>query len=126
MFNRRQLKADYGRSVAVNLEAYYGYQKAIQTGFREVSTNLRGLENYRQVAALRQQEVETLTKAIATATDLQVAGYATYLEVITAQRSALEAELSLAEVRRTQFLQAIDLYRALGGGWAATAVPAGR
>ena len=33
--------------------AYLGYQKAVQTGFEEVTTNLRGLDNYRRVADLR-------------------------------------------------------------------------
>ena len=46
-----------------------------------------------------------------------MAGYATYLEVITAQRSVLEAELSLAETRQALLLQSVNLYRALGGGW---------
>jgi outer membrane protein TolC len=32
----------------------------------------------------------------------------------------LDAELSLTDARREQFLLLIDLYRALGGGWTAT------
>ena len=78
---------------------------------------LQGLENYRASAAFRQQEVALLTNAVATANELFVAGYASYLEVITAQRSVLEAELSLAEARQAQLLQSVGLYRALGGGW---------
>ncbi|MBD2714342.1 efflux transporter outer membrane subunit [Hymenobacter sp. BT646] len=117
ILNRAQLKADQRTAVAANLETYYLYQKTLQTGFREVVTGLKGLENFRAAAALRQQEVDLLTKGVATANDLYVAGYASYLEVITAQRSVLEAELSLAEARQSQLLQSVDLYRALGGGW---------
>ena len=87
-----------------------------------MTTNLRGLENYREVADLRQQEVNALTNAVATANDLYRANYATYLEVITAQRSVLDAELNLTAARRQQFLLLIDLYRALGGGWTAQAM----
>jgi len=36
---------------------------------------------------------------------------------VTAQRSVLDAELSLTAARREQFLLLTDLYRALGGGW---------
>lgn len=58
-----------------------------------------------------------LTNAVATSNELFVAGYATYLEVITAQRSVLEAELSWAESRQAQLLQSVNLYRVLGRGW---------
>jgi hypothetical protein len=56
---------------------------------------------------------------VATATDLQVADYASYLEIITAQRNVLDAELTLAELHQAQLLQVVALYRALGGGWSA-------
>ncbi|MFC7667618.1 TolC family protein [Hymenobacter humi] len=117
LLNRAQFKADYRQAVAGSYETYYRYQQALQTGFREVVTGLRGLENYRAAAAARQQEVNLLSRAVATSNELYVAGYATYLEVITAQRSVLEAELSLAETRHNQLLQSVNLYRALGGGW---------
>ena len=123
VLNRSALKADYGRSAARQRAAYWNYQKAIQTGFEEVSTNLRGLENYRRVTALRQQEVAALTRAVAVSNDLYRASYANYLEVVTAQRSVLEAELNLTNARREQYQLMIDLYRALGGGWTATDTP---
>lgn len=117
VLNRAHFKADYRLAVAGNFEQYYRFQQSLQTGFREVVNGLRGLENYRAAAAARQQEVVLLTRAVATSNELFVAGYATYLEVITAQRSVLEAELSLAESRQTQLQQSVALYRALGGGW---------
>ncbi|MDQ2769368.1 MAG: TolC family protein, partial [Bacteroidota bacterium] len=119
VLNRSAVRAGYARSAAGQRAAYLGYQKIIQTGFEEVTTNLSGLANYREVADLRQQEVAALTRAVATANDLYRANYANYIEVITAQRSVLEAELSLTAARRQQFLLLIDLYRALGGGWTA-------
>jgi outer membrane protein TolC len=42
---------------------------------------------------------------------------ASYLEVITAQANALEAELSQASIHRRQLAAVVELYRALGGGW---------
>ena len=117
MLNRSLIKADYHRATARQRAAYRGYQKAVQTGFEEVTTNLRGLENYRRVADLRRQEVAALTRAVSVSNDLYRASYANYLEVVTAQRSVLDAELSLTAARREQFLLLIDLYRALGGGW---------
>ncbi|QDA61756.1 efflux transporter outer membrane subunit [Hymenobacter jejuensis] len=120
LVNRAALKAEYVRSTANNVGAFYAYQKAIRTGYQEVVTNLQGIDNYRQVYQLKEQEVTSLNKAVSISNDLFVAGYATYLEVITAQRSVLEAELQLTNARREQFFLLIDLYRALGGGWGAT------
>ncbi|MBH8570375.1 TolC family protein [Microvirga sp. STS02] len=117
ILNRAQYRADFREAVANNYEGYYRYQQALQTGFREVVVGLQGLENFQSVVNLRTREVEQLTSAVATSNDLFVAGYATYLEVITAQRSVLEAELSLAETRQALLLQSVNLYRALGGGW---------
>lgn len=117
ILNRAQYRADFREAVANNYEGYYRYQQALQTGFREVVVGLQGLENFQSVVNLRTREVEQLTSAVATSNDLFIAGYATYLEVITAQRSVLEAELSLAETRQALLLQSVNLYRALGGGW---------
>jgi outer membrane protein TolC len=117
ILNRAQYRADFREAVANNYEGYYRYQQTLQTGFREVVVGLQGLQNFQSVANLRAREVEQLTSAVATSNDLFVAGYASYLEVITAQRSVLEAELSLAEARQALLLQSVNLYRALGGGW---------
>ncbi|GAB3543939.1 TolC family protein [Spirosoma fluminis] len=117
VFNRRFLKANYRGSVAQSREVFFRYSQTIQTSFSEVATSLRGVENYRQVAELQAQEVNVLRQAVTTSNDLFASGYASYLEVITAQRSVLEAELALINTKRAQFLSLTDLYRSLGGGW---------
>ncbi|MFD2934294.1 TolC family protein [Spirosoma flavum] len=117
VFNRRLLKGNYTVSVARSQEAYYAYQKTILTGVSEVVSSLKGLDNYQNVADIQQQEVAVLRQAATTSNELFVNGYATYLEVITAQRSVLDAELALIETKRLQFLSLVGLYRALGGGW---------
>ncbi|MCC3158264.1 TolC family protein [Hymenobacter sp. 15J16-1T3B] len=122
VLNRSLIKADYQRATAADQEAFFAYQKALQTGFREVHTNLRGLAHYRRAYALKQQEAAALTQAVEAAGDLYRANRADYLEVITAQRNVLDAELEAAQLRREQFSLLIDLYRALGGGWEAAPV----
>ncbi len=117
VFNRRFIRANYRGSVAQSREAFYRYQQTIVNGFSEVTTSLRGVENYRQVAELQAEEVRTLTNAVNISNDLFRSGYATYLEVITAQRNVLEAELALISTKRAQFLSLTNLYRDLGGGW---------
>ena len=117
IFSHNRIQSQYKRSSAENIAAVYAYQKAIVNGFREVATGLKSIENLNLMYNLKNQEVTVLRNAVTTANDLFVAGYASYLEVITAQRNVLEAELGLANTRKEQFLSIIDLYRALGGGW---------
>jgi outer membrane protein TolC len=46
-------------------------------------------------------------------------GIVTYLEVITAQSTALSTERTAIDVRRRRLLASVQLVRALGGGWIA-------
>jgi multidrug efflux system outer membrane protein len=39
------------------------------------------------------------------------------LDVLIAQRSLFDAELSLAATRRLHLVSVVQLYKALGGGW---------
>ena len=117
IFNRKQLKANQKRSEAASIESLYTYNKSVLTGFQEVSTSLKKIENTKRITDLKQEEVSVLQQAVATSRDLFVTGYATYLEIITAQKSVLEAELTLTNVQKDQYLALIELYRSLGGGW---------
>jgi outer membrane protein, multidrug efflux system len=117
VLNRRFIRANYGQSVAQSREAFFRYRQTILTGFSEVTTNLQGVQNYRNVAELQAQEVGVLRQAVSVSNDLFAGGYASYLEVITAQRTVLEAELALINTKQAQYLSLMDLYRSLGGGW---------
>ena len=44
-------------------------------------------------------------------------GYASYFNVIDADRDLFTAELSLSAARLNTQLSVVQLYRALGGGW---------
>lgn len=117
IFQQNQIQGQYDQTVAENLTAYYDYQQKIQTAYQEVLTNMQRLDNLQNAYELRVQETEVLLNAVNTSNDLFAAGYATYLEVITAQERVLEAELSKTTTRKEIFLTLVDLYRSLGGGW---------
>jgi outer membrane protein, multidrug efflux system len=61
--------------------------------------------------------VDTLKQAVGNAQLLFKSDMANYLEVITAQTNALQAELNLAAIQRSQLGAVVELYRSLGGGW---------
>ncbi|HJT74170.1 MAG TPA: efflux RND transporter permease subunit, partial [Chitinophaga sp.] len=116
VLNRKQLQSQYNITTATGMSAFYNYRQAVINGYQEVLTALGKMQNGQQAYELKQAEVQMLQDGVSTANDLYATGYATYLEVITAQKSVLEAELTLANSRKELFLGAIALYRSLGGG----------
>ncbi|MDT3403400.1 TolC family protein [Mucilaginibacter terrae] len=117
IFNRKQIKADYERTQAEGKQALYSYQKTVLNSYQEVLNSLKSIENYTTAYRNKQQEVQALTNAVSVANDLYLVGRANYLEVITAQRNVLDAELELAHTKKNIFIGAVNLYRSVGGGW---------
>jgi len=89
----------------------------MQTVVMEVQTSLQGIQNLANQYTLKKQEVKQLSTAIGTANDLYINGYANYLEVITAPKSLVDAEIELTLMKKVQFQTMVALYRAIGGGW---------
>ncbi|MBS1565409.1 MAG: TolC family protein [Bacteroidetes bacterium] len=117
IFRQRALRAQFIAADAAGREASYNYGQKLLDAYSEVLTQLSAVDNYKQAYALNHQEVLELQAGVASARELYRSGYATYLEVITAQKNVLEAELRLAGQQRDIMIAMVQLYRALGGGW---------
>lgn len=92
------------------------YEKAIQTGFKEVNDALV----QRQTLSDQKIAQEALTQATATTYRLTKARYDVGLDgslsVLDAQRSLNSAQQALVSVRRAELNNLVALYKALGGG----------
>lgn len=92
------------------------YEKSIQVAFREVADALAAR------ASLDEQLNAQKSVGVAQADRLRLAdlrfknGVASSLEVLDAQRELFNAEQALVQTRLLRLTNAIDLYRALGGG----------
>lgn len=117
LVNRYQITVAYRNAYASRNQAFLEYQRTVLTGVEEVSTELNRVANYRKVSQLKALERQTLVDAVDISNDLFLTGYANYMEVLIARGNRLETELQLTETYRQQYLAAINLYRALGGGW---------
>ncbi|WP_337041431.1 efflux transporter outer membrane subunit [Emticicia sp. 17c] len=117
LLNRRQLIADLMATEAQQKMAYTNYKKAIVNSFTEVYNYMNLIENTNEMHELKSKEVDVLKVSISTSVDLFKFGRATYLEVVTAQKNALQAQIELINLRKSQYNAVIGLYRALGGGW---------
>ncbi|MFN6039319.1 MAG: TolC family protein, partial [Bacteroidota bacterium] len=66
---------------------------------------------------IKKEEVKLLKNSINISSELFKAGKANYLEVITAQKNALESQIELINLQKRQNNSMVNLYRSLGGGW---------
>jgi multidrug efflux system outer membrane protein len=115
---------DYGRNSA-NLEsakvardiAVAQYEKAIQTGFREVADALAGRATLgEQLRAQNAQLAAEQTRM--QLTDLRFKhGAASAFDVLDAQRSLFAAQQAAVQVQVQQVQNRVTLYKVLGGGW---------
>jgi len=117
LFNQHQLKADATIANAQQQTALYDYQKSVLQAYGEVVVNLQAIDNYKQFYKLKEDEAKALGNAVTNANDLYATGTASYLEVITAQRGVLDAQLEEINAKKLLLLASVDLYRSLGGGW---------
>lgn len=117
LVNRNALKARFNAASAQQVEAMYGYQQHILRGYVEVVNELNDLRNLREAVDLKRQQSETLQRSVGTSRELYRSAKANYIEVLLAQQNALQANIELVELSKRQRFAAVDLYKALGGGW---------
>jgi NodT family efflux transporter outer membrane factor (OMF) lipoprotein len=117
VFDAGRHRAQSAQATAIYDEQVADYRSTVLTAYQEVEDNL---------AALRQLQQESVSEAAAvaaTATALEQAQYrykaglVTYLEVVTAQNSALQAELASVAIQLRRMNASVLLVKALGGGW---------
>ena len=112
---RREARVDQAR--ARREQAVAGYQRAIETGFREVSDALVNVEQTGASEAELLARLEAARNALELSTLRYQSGYSPYLEVLDAQRTANDAELAFVRNRQARLAFSVDLMKALGGGW---------
>jgi len=93
------------------------YQQTVLIALGEASDALAGVRLNRDQIAAQQTEVRALRRAYTTAQRRYERGISSYLDVLDAQRSLFDAELSLTQSERQYLAATVQLYKALGGGW---------
>ena len=120
---------DAGRRGAISQQAFAGfnqttanYRQATLTAYQEVEDNLAAL----RILATEADEQHRATAAAQEAEQIfnnrYVGGVDTYLQVITAQTTALNNERNDIDIMRRQMDASVLLVKALGGGWDAASL----
>lgn len=117
LFAKGQLRANLKVSQLQYENAQLQFEKSLLTAGQEVSNALASYNTACQQQEMCQQQVEALTTALETTKQLfQYSSSTTYLEMLTAQQSLIQAQLTLISDKFDKVQAAISLYQALGGG----------
>ncbi len=117
IFKRNELKSRFRIATAEQEQAFYQYRSKVINAYRELNNELSVLHSNTEVYRIREEQVATLSRGVSIANDLYLNGYANYLEIITAQKSKLDAQLELVETQRAILSSVVEIYKASGGGW---------
>jgi NodT family efflux transporter outer membrane factor (OMF) lipoprotein len=93
------------------------YERAIQSGFREVADALAGRATWGDQLQAQARVVEAESARLRLARMRYEGGVASYLDLLDAQRSLFTAQQALVQARLARLQNQVQLYRALGGGW---------
>lgn len=93
------------------------YEKAIQGAFREVADGLEARARLDEQLEFQSKRVEAEQRRYDISELRYRKGVDSYLNVLTAQRDLYGAQQQLIQTRLARLGNAIELYRALGGGW---------
>ncbi|MCE7060759.1 efflux transporter outer membrane subunit [Dyadobacter sp. CY343] len=117
IFARRQLKTAVEVARTQREQSVIEFRQSILNAVGEVSNSLVQTAKLSEQDSIANHQVAILQQAITNAQLLYKSDMANYLEVITAQGNALQAELNLAFIRSQSMVARVELYRSLGGGW---------
>jgi multidrug efflux system outer membrane protein len=104
--------------------AVAGYEKTIQTAFKEVSDALAATDTLRREEASQRALVKSSHEALRLSQARYRAGVDDHLRYLDAQRSDFVNQAALIEVGIQRQIALTNLFRALGGGWLVETVPA--
>jgi len=117
LFTGGRLQGEVNVAQAQAEQARARYEQVVLRALQDVEDALVAIRTSREQAAAQAAQVETLTTSLTLVQHRYDNGLATYLDVLDAQRTLFDAELSLAQVQALQLASGVRLYKALGGPW---------
>jgi len=117
IFAGGRIRSGVRLSEARQKEMVLNYQQTIQQAFRGVSDALIAYQKNREYREHQEELVSSAQGAAQLSEERYRGGAAGYLEVLTNETNAFDAELGLAQAQANELLSLVEIYRNLGGGW---------
>ena len=108
--NVHSAEEDYAAAVAT-------YRQTVLAAMEEVENGITGLASLDRAVGESNAGVDSAQRAFDIANDRYKGGVAIYLDVLTAQQTLLSNQRQAVQIHGQQFLTAVYLVKALGGGW---------
>ena len=125
-----QLLFDAGQRHALTDAARHGYEaqadayrNTVFQAFEDVEDQLSNLRILEQEARVEQGAVDSAQHSFVLSNARYKGGVTSYLEVLTAEQTLLQDQVTAINIESRQFASSVSLVRALGGGWDVTQLP---
>lgn len=110
-------RANYKRAQSAFEESVALYRQRILVAFADVENSLAGIYHLSNQATAQDRALASARRAAELATQRYRAGIVSYLEVVDANRAALQSERARAQLTGERLIASVQLIKALGGGW---------
>ncbi len=117
IFTAGRIGGEVKATEASQEQALEGYLLTIQNAFREVEDALLDRTKSGQRLKALTRQVKALRKYVKLARQRYDEGYASYLEVLDAERSLFNVELSYVLSQNALFRATVNIYKTMGGNW---------
>lgn len=111
--NRAALKA----KKAAYEQAVYQYEKAVLSAFKDARNAIVEFNKIQDIYDAQLKLEQAARKSISLTQKQYLNGYISYLDMLDAQRTYLDAQIALSNAVRDKQIAMVHLYKALGGGW---------
>lgn len=117
IFDGGKRKGDLANARAVYEENVATYRQQVLVAFQEVEDGLSDLRIFEEQTRTQAVAVDATARAAQLSRSQYNEGAVTYLDVIDAERSVLQARRAAVQLQGLQMASTVNLIRALGGGW---------
>lgn len=116
IFDAGRLDANYDVAKIEREQTLTGYEKSIQTAFREVSDVLATRATLGEQLEAQYRLQDNFEQTFQIADERFKAGIANYLDVLDAQRSLFSTQQGILDLELQKIVSQVELYQVLGGG----------
>ncbi len=110
-------KARHKAAKAAYERATYAYEKAVLAAFRDAYDAIANFNKMKEIYKTRYALESSSKTTLSLALVQYVNGAIGYMDLLDAQRTYLDAQISVSNALLDSQLATVNLYKALGGGW---------
>jgi NodT family efflux transporter outer membrane factor (OMF) lipoprotein len=123
LFDGGSRNAQYKQSLDSFDASVAGYRQAVLTAFQQVEDNLAALRILEEESLVQKRAVDAANEAVVLTINQYKAGTVSYINVMTAQSTALTNQVTAVQLQGSRLTSAVQLVTALGGGWNLEMIP---